>query len=158
MRLRSATALAAALVAAAALCAGCGVQLRAGELKVEAGDGSIRIVEPTDGRVSSGEVVITIVNQTSEKRQFTIARTDAAPARLPTDLVEAYSYRDDSDVVAVTGVMRGAEVELQFGSIPRPVPTETKLHVYLHADRSYLLFDRLGGYRHGYAIKLEPAP
>lgn len=156
MRLRSVT-MAAAVVAGAALVgSGCGVQLRAEELKVEAGDGSIRIVEPDDGRVSSGEIVITIVNQTSERRQFTLARGDAAPAKIPEELVDAYSYRDDSDIVAVTGVMRAAEVELQFGSIPRPVPTETKLHVHLRSGTSYLLFDRLGGYRHGYALRLEP--
>jgi hypothetical protein len=147
--------LAAALAGAALLASGCSLQLRAEKLKVEAGDGSIRLVEPTDGKLRSGEVVITIVNATSDRRQFTLARTDARPAALPQAIRDAYSYRDDPHVVAVTGVMRGAEVQHQFGSIPRQVQTETKLHVHLHPNTTYLLFDRLGGYRHGYALRLE---
>jgi hypothetical protein len=147
-----------AAVAALALAlggSGCGLRLQAEHVKVEVEDGSVRLVEPTDGTIRAGEVVIEILNLTDARRQFTLAKTAAAPDRLPRDLVDAYSYRDDADVVAVTGVMRPAEVQLQFGSIPRPQATKVKLHVYLHENRPYLLFDRLGGYREGYALKLE---
>jgi hypothetical protein len=139
----------------AVLLSGCKLQLRAETLKIEVDDDGMRLVEPADGRFHGGETVIEIVNGTSSKRQFTLARTAAPVQALPHGILTAYSYRDDSQVVAVTGVLRAAELQLQFGSIPRPQPTKTKIHVFLHADTPYLLFDRLGGYRHGVALELE---
>ncbi|HET7568148.1 MAG TPA: hypothetical protein VFJ91_09175 [Gaiellaceae bacterium] len=154
MRLRLA-ALALLLLALAAGASGCGLRLRAVQLKVDVSDGSMRLIEPTSGRYAGGEVVITIVNNTDQRRQFTLAETDAAPKAIPHGVLDAYSDRDDSRVVAVSGVMRPASVELAFGALPQPQPTETKLHVFLHPGKRYLLFDRLGGYRHGLALPLR---
>ncbi|HET7572620.1 MAG TPA: hypothetical protein VFJ77_08125 [Gaiellaceae bacterium] len=154
MRLRLGL-LAAVLAALAATASGCGVRLEAVQLKVDVTDGSMRLVKPESGRYAGGEVVITIVNNTDQRRQFTLARTDASPKHLPRDVLDAYSDRDDKRVVAVSGVMRAASVELAFGALPQPRPTETKLHVYLHEGDQYVLFDRLGGYRNGLALKLR---
>lgn len=154
MRLRAA-ALALLLLALAAGASGCDLHLRAVQLKVDVSDGSMRLIKPTDGRYGGGEVVITIVNNTDQKRQFTLAETDATPKRIPHGILDAYSDRDDSRVVAVSGVMRPASVELAFGALPQPQPTEVKLHVYLRPGKRYLLFDRLGGYRTGLALPLR---
>jgi hypothetical protein len=143
------------LLAAGALASGCGVQLTAVQLKVNVDNGSMTLVEPESGRFHGGEVVITVVNATDQKRQFTLAETSSPPKKLPEGIVSALSYRDDSRVVDVTGVMREAKVELRYGALPEPQPTETKLHVYLKPNTPYLLFDRLGGYRDGYSLRLE---
>jgi ABC-type branched-subunit amino acid transport system ATPase component len=143
------------LAVASALASGCGLQLRAEQLEVDVSDGTMRLIKPLDGKFRGGEVVITIMNNTDARRQFTLAETGAAPANLPGDIVNAYSYRDESKVVAVTGVMRPAEIELIFGAIPQAQPTVSRLHVYMHPGRPYLLFDRLGGYRQGIALRLQ---
>lgn len=153
-RLRLA-ALAVLLLALAVAGSGCGVRLTAVQLKVDVSDGSMRLIKPESGRYAGGEVVITIDNNTDQRRQFTLAETDAAPKRIPQGILDAYSDRDDHRVVAVSGVMRPETVELAFGALPQPQPTEVKLHVYLRPGKRYLLFDRLGGYRQGLAIALR---
>lgn len=135
--------------------AGCSVKLRAVQLKVDVNDDAMKLIKPESGRYAGGEVVITIVNNTAAKRQFTLVRTDASPQNLPAHVLAAFSDRDDSRVVAVTGVMRAAKIGLIFGALPQPEPTEVKLHVYLHTNTPYLLFDRLGGFRHGIALRIE---
>jgi hypothetical protein len=146
------------LAAAAAVTSGCSLQLRAVQLKIEVDAGSMRLISPVSGIFHGGETVITIVNTTSERRQFTLAQTALPPARLTTSLLDAFSYRDNSEVVDVTGVMRGSKVQLVFGAIPQAVPTQTRLHVYLRAGEPYLLFDRLGGYKSGLALRIEARP
>lgn len=148
-------ALASLLAAVAVLASGCHLQLRAVQLKVEVDDQGMRIVKPADGRYHGGETVITIENATEQKRQFTLAQTSASPNKLPRGILDGYSYRDDGAIVGVTGVMRPEAIVLQFLSIPTPTPTKTTLHIYLRSDTPYLLFDRLGGFRHGYALRLE---
>jgi hypothetical protein len=139
----------------AVLASSCSLQLEAVQLKITADNGSLTLVQPESHRFRGGEVVITITNETNSRRQFTLARTGAAPKALGARLLSAFSYLDDSRVVEVTGVMRPASITLEFGAIPTPSPTVTKLHVYMKPHVEYLLFDRLGGYKHGYALELD---
>jgi len=145
-----------AVFAAVVCCSsGCDLHLEAVQLKVDVSDGSMRLIKPANGVYRGGEVVITIVNDTDQKRQFTLARTSSSAKAIPKKILDAYSDRDDSRVAAVSGVMRPSKIVLAFGALPEPQPTQTKLHVYLHANTPYLLFDRLGGYRNGLALRLD---
>lgn len=154
--MRRALVLLLALPAIAFVSSGCSLQLRAIRVKVEVDNGAMRLLSPSSGRFHGGEVVITVVNFTDAKRQFTLARV-SGPQNIPKHVLDAYSYRDDSRVVAVSGVVRPAKVVLAFGALPEPQPTQTTLHIYLHENVTYLLFDRLGGYRHGLALRLRPS-
>ena len=99
--------------------------------------------------------MITIVNNTTRSGSSRSCARPPSPQSIPKQVLDAYSDRDDSRVVAVTGVMRPAKIGLIFGALPQPQPTEARLHVYLRRNTPYLLFDRLGGFRHGIALKIE---
>ena len=148
--------LATLLAGVALLGSGCGLQLEAVQLEVRLDDTGFVLVKPASGSFPGGETVITIQNITAQKRQFTLAQTSASPKQIPTKLVAALSYQDDGQVAAVTGVMRAAQLQSQFGLVPQLQPTEEKLHVYMAPGKPYLLFDRLGGYKHGVALRLQP--
>ena len=63
-----------------------------------------------------------------------------------------------SSVVAVSDVLNAARSGATGGGIGL-IDTYTSLHVYIAPGVQYLLFDRLGGYRHGGAcVIFEPKP
>jgi hypothetical protein len=149
-------AIAGLLAGVALLGSSCSVQLEAVQLEVRLDDTGFVLAKPASGSFRGGETVITIMNVTSQKRQFTLAQTSAKPTQIPTSILNAFSYQDDARVAAVSGVMRGARLQSQFGLVPQLQPTEEKLHVYMQPGKPYLLFDRLGGYKHGVVLRLQP--
>lgn len=147
--MRPALAVSAALVLALV---GCGVPLTAEQITVRMEDGAMALVGVDDG-FRGGEIVITVENYTSDRRQPVLARTSLSPRELPEELATARTTEDAEEVVAVGGIMRPAKATL-VGFQPVTEPSVVKLHVNLEPGARYLLFDGRGGLAEGLSIEL----
>ena len=149
--------LAATLVLAASVAAGCGgIDVpRAAQLELFVMDDTITVIEPTGPLRLEGEAVLTIANFSDGPRQLVLARTDLPVTDLPDELLDVISPRDDDRVVAVTGELAVPRITINRG-VPTPTPSRARLHVHLEPGERYVLFDRLGGLRHGLTLVLEP--
>jgi hypothetical protein len=106
-------------------------------------------------KLGYGETVLDFYNYTSSYRQIIVAQTSLRPGQLPTKLVDAIQPSDDSVIVDMTDRIDFVTQQGSSSSGPEPTPGNAALHVYLKPNTRYLIFDKLGGYKHGFVVVLR---
>jgi hypothetical protein len=134
---------------------GCLALHKAAHVEVQVTDTRIVLYKPSDGLERGGETVLKIDNYAQHPVNMILAKTTLSAAQLPPSLLDAVTARDDSRIVAMTSRVDKAGITLAYGAIPNPSPKVVSLHVYLEPGKRYLLFDKLGGYKHGLALVLN---
>lgn len=131
----------------ASVAAGCGVTFDAPDIALILTPDRI-VYAAADGaeRLVGGETIIEVRNSTRQERQVVLARVGEGTTEVPSDLDEAESARENSDILGFSRVLQPEESDFSAGGFGKKTD-KASFHVYLAPGATYVLFDTLADAR-----------